>query len=55
MLEHIIKASSRENEVVLDYFMGSSSTGKAALKLDRRFIGIEMNKEIFDNAEAAIA
>lgn len=48
MLEHIIKASSRENDVVLDCFMGSGSTGKAALKLGRRFIGIEMDSDIFN-------
>ncbi|MEC4725949.1 site-specific DNA-methyltransferase [Shewanella sp. D64] len=52
MLEHIIKASSRENEIVLDCFMGSGSTGKAALKLGRRFIGIEMDADIFNQTVA---
>jgi site-specific DNA-methyltransferase (adenine-specific) len=44
LLEHIILASSREGAVVLDAFMGSGSTGKACLKLNRKFIGIEMEE-----------
>lgn len=48
LLEHIISTSSREGAVVLDAFMGSGSTGKACLKLNRRFIGIEMEKETYD-------
>ncbi|MBF4249603.1 site-specific DNA-methyltransferase [Vibrio anguillarum] len=44
MLEHILTASSREGDVVLDAFMGSGSTGKACVKLNRRFIGIEMEE-----------
>ena len=44
LLEHIISTSSRENAVVLDAFMGSGSTGKACLTLNRKFIGIEMEE-----------
>ncbi len=44
MLEHILTASSREGDVVLDAFMGSGSTGKACVNLNRRFIGIEMEE-----------
>jgi len=44
LLEHILTASSREGDVVLDAFMGSGSTGKACVKLNRRFIGIEMEE-----------
>ncbi|WP_417883031.1 DNA-methyltransferase [Vibrio rumoiensis] len=47
LLEHIITASSRENDVVLDAFMGSGSTGRACLSLNRRFIGIEMEEETY--------
>ena len=47
LLEHIIKSSSRENAVVLDAFMGSGSTGKACLTLNRQFIGIEMEEETY--------
>ena len=47
LLEHIIKIASEERDVVFDPFMGVGSTGVAALKNDRRFIGIEIeNKEI---------
>ncbi|MCE7729609.1 DNA-methyltransferase [Vibrio campbellii] len=48
MLEHIIQASSREGAVVLDAFMGSGSTGKACLSLNRKFIGIEFEEETFE-------
>lgn len=48
LLEHVLLSSSRENDVVLDAFMGSGSTGKACLALNRRFIGIEMEEEMFD-------
>lgn len=48
LLEHIITSSSRENAVVLDAFMGSGSTGKACLKLNRKFVGIEMEKETYE-------
>ncbi|WP_172379793.1 DNA-methyltransferase [Vibrio sp. Vb339] len=48
LLQHIITASSREHDVVLDAFMGSGSTGKACLSLNRRFIGIEMEEETFE-------
>ena len=43
MLEHIITASSRPGAVVLDCFAGSGSTLVAAKKLDRQFIGIEID------------
>lgn len=54
MMEHIIFSSSREGDVVLDCFMGSGSTGKAALKLGRKFIGIEFEKPTFDKAAEAL-
>lgn len=47
LLEHVISSSSRENAVVLDAFMGSGSTGKACLTLNRKFIGIEMEEETY--------
>lgn len=48
LLEHIIKIASDEGDTVLDPFMGVGSTGIAAKKLDRNFIGIELEKEYFD-------
>lgn len=47
MLEQIINASSREGDLVADFFMGSGSTLKAAKKLNRRGIGVEFEEETF--------
>ncbi|MBL5919754.1 site-specific DNA-methyltransferase [Lelliottia amnigena] len=47
MLEHIINASSRPGDVVADFFMGSGSTIKAALRLGRKAIGVELETERF--------
>lgn len=55
MMEHIVRSSSRPGDVVLDCFMGSASTGKAALKLGRRFIGMEFEEPTFDQASAALS
>lgn len=45
LLERIIKASSNVNDIVLDPFSGSFTTGKVAKELNRKFIGIEINNE----------
>lgn len=50
ILEHIINIASNENDIVLDMFMGVGSTGAAALNLNRRFIGIELDKEYYNAA-----
>ena len=43
LLERIIKASSNEGDIVFDCFMGSGTTQSVAMKLDRRFIGADIN------------
>lgn len=43
LIEKIIKASSRENDIVFDCFMGSGTTQAVAMKLKRRFIGADIN------------
>lgn len=48
LAEDHIKSWSVEGDVVLDPFMGSGTTGEAALSLKREFIGIEKVKEYFD-------
>ena len=47
MMHDIIQASSSPGQVVLDAFMGSNSTGKAAIELGRKFIGIEFEEDTF--------
>ena len=49
-MEDIIKISSNENDLVLDCFMGSGSTGVACINTNRRFIGIEMDDNYFEIA-----
>lgn len=51
LLEKFVKLLSNEGDVVFDPFMGSGSTGVAALKHKRRFIGVELNSEYCKIAE----
>ena len=55
LLEYLIKTYTQENETVLDSTMGSGSTGVAAKRTNRRFIGIELDEEYFKIAEERIA
>lgn len=50
MMTHLVASLCRPNGVVLDQFMGSASTGVAALNLGRSFIGIEREPKYFDVA-----
>ncbi|MBX6968246.1 site-specific DNA-methyltransferase [Providencia rettgeri] len=54
MMEHIINSSSREGDVVADFFMGSGATIKAALKLNRRVIGVELETDRFEQTKTEI-
>lgn len=45
LLERIILASTKEGDLVFDPFAGSSTTGVAAIKLKRRFVGCELESE----------
>lgn len=48
ILNRIILASTKENDLILDPFCGSSTTGISAVKLNRRYIGIDNEKEYLD-------
>jgi len=51
----MIKSGCPENGVVLDPFMGAGTTGLVSVKLNRQFIGIELNSEYIKIAEKRIA
>jgi site-specific DNA-methyltransferase (adenine-specific) len=55
LLEYLIRTYTNEGDTVLDFTMGSGSTGVAAVKLNRRFIGIELDAEYFNIAHQRIA
>ena len=50
LMEWILKYYSKEGDVVLDPTMGSGSTGVACKNMNREFIGIEMDNEIYEVA-----
>lgn len=51
LLEYLIKTYSLEGETVLDFTMGSGSTGVACLNTNRNFIGIELDEGYFNIAQ----
>ena len=54
LMEYLIKTYTNESETVLDFTMGSGSTGVAAKNLNRKFIGIEMDEGYFNVAKKRI-
>ena len=54
LLEYLIKTYTNKGELVLDFVMGSGSTGVAALNINRRFIGIELDRNYFNIAKQRI-
>ena len=48
VLKHLIKIASNANDVVFDPFMGVGSTCMAAIEMNRKFIGFEIDKKYFD-------
>ena len=54
LLEYLIKTYTNEGDLVLDFTMGSGSTGVAALNVNRKFIGIELDENYFNIAKQRI-
>lgn len=54
LLEYLIKTYTNEGETVLDFTMGSGSTGVACVNTNRNFIGIELDENYFNIAESRI-
>lgn len=54
LMEYLIKTYTNENETVLDFTMGSGSTGVACVNTNRNFIGIEMDDNYFNIASERI-
>ena len=54
LMRYLIRLVTPENGTVLDPFMGSGSTGKAAMLENKSFIGIELSKDYLDIAEKRI-
>ena len=54
LLELLIKTYTNENELVLDFTMGSGSTGVACVNTNRKFIGIELDNNYFNIAKKRI-
>lgn len=54
LLEYLIRTYTNENDLVLDFTMGSGSTGVACVNTNRRFIGIEIDEKYFNIAKDRI-
>lgn len=55
LMEFLVKTYTNEGETVLDFTMGSGSTGVAAVKNKRSFIGIELDKKYYEISERRIS
>ncbi len=54
LLEYLIKTYTNEGETVLDFTMGSGTTGVACINTNRNFIGIELDEHYFNVAKERI-
>jgi len=54
LMEYLIKTYTNEGETVLDFTMGSGTTGVACANLNRKFIGIELDDKYFEIAKERI-
>ena len=54
LMERLMQLVTKEGDIVIDPFMGSGSTGLAALNLNRRFIGMELDDEYLGIAKTRL-
>jgi len=54
LMEYLVKTYSNEGDTILDFAMGSGTTGVACVRNNRRFIGIEVDSEYFKISENRI-
>ncbi len=54
LFSYLVTLGSRKDDVVLDPFMGSGTTPIACVTLDRKYLGIEREKDYFEIAEARV-
>jgi site-specific DNA-methyltransferase (adenine-specific) len=54
LMEYLIKTYTNEGETVLDFTMGSGTTGVACVNTGRKFIGIELDEDYFEIAKSRI-
>lgn len=53
-IERMVRNSSKDDDIVLDPFMGSGTTAVAAVQQGRRYIGFEINAEYYKSAERRV-
>ena len=53
-MEYLIRTYTNEGETVLDFTMGSGTTGVACVNTNRNFIGIELDEKYFNIAQNRI-
>jgi site-specific DNA-methyltransferase (adenine-specific) len=54
LMEYLVKTYTHEDETVLDFAMGSGTTGVACERLGRKFVGIESDKKYFETAKGRL-
>ena len=54
LMQDLILVHTNPNDVVLDPFMGTGTTGIASLKNNRKFIGVELSPEYYEMAKNRI-
>jgi site-specific DNA-methyltransferase (adenine-specific) len=54
LVERIVKSSSNSNDIVLDLFCGSGTTGVVSVRNKRHFVGIDLEKEYLEVSKKRI-